>query len=80
MLREDGLSKLDLRSTAQCRKISNIPMAPTYLRDVCPKLSWESMNLGKMCVMTLFPSRPTSKALDQNCESLVIIGTTVNSG
>lgn len=44
-LREDGLSKLGLRSTTQCRRISCFLMAPRYLRDMCPKLSWKSMNL-----------------------------------
>lgn len=48
-LREDGLSKLGLRSTTQCRRISIFPMAQRYLRDTCSKLSWESMSLEKKC-------------------------------
>lgn len=49
MLREDGLSKLGLRSATQCRRISIMPMAPRHLRDMCPKISWKPMDLRK-CV------------------------------
>ena len=64
----------------QCRRISIFPMVPRYLRDMCPKLSWESMNLEKMCVMKLLPSWPPCEAFEQNWRSLVIIDMTVNSG
>jgi len=53
-LRQDGLSKLGLRTTTQCRRISIFLVAAMHLRDMCPKLSWESKNLEKMCVMKLF--------------------------
>lgn len=80
LAREDGLFKLGLRSTTQCRTISVFPMAPRYLRDMCPKLSWESMNLEKTCVRKLFASWPPCGAFEQNWQSLVTIDITVNSG
>lgn len=35
--------------TVKKQLILIFPMAPRYLRDMCSKLSWESMNLEKMC-------------------------------
>lgn len=72
LLREDGLSKLGLRSTSQCRRISLFPMAPRYLRDMCPKVSWKPMNREKMCVIKVLPSWPPCEAFEQNWWSLVI--------